>query len=225
MKPYIAAVAATALSLSLAGSVFAGDRDDKTPRDVVATYDFAGFDEIEVMGVYELDIRAGDTFSVRTEATRKEARYLNVELDGRRLVLDNNDDENKNWGRNNRNSSVLAIVTLPKLASLEVTGVATGTVSAFTDGDVDVEIAGVGDLTLAGRCDRLDIEMAGVGSLDAQDLVCAEVEATMGGVGEMSVHATERIEADSGGIGEIEIYGNPSERDVDDGFMSKVRFR
>ena len=41
----------------------------------------------------------------------------------------------------------------------------------------------------------------------------------------MTVHATQRISADAGGIGQIKVYGDPAERDVDDGFMAKVRFK
>ena len=47
----------------------------------------------------------------------------------------------------------------------------------------------------------------------------------MGGVGELTVHATKSVNADAGGIGEIVVYGDPEDRDVDDGFMAKVRFK
>jgi hypothetical protein len=208
-------------------SAWAHDDDDKDIRDVVADYDYADFDEIEIIGVYELDIRKGDRFSVRTEASKKNAKNLEVSLSGDRLTLDNSDDKDGKWsGRKNNRGSVLAIITMPHLSELEVVGVATGEISAFDGGDVEIEVAGVvGDLELSGTCETLEIEMAGVGELDAKDLVCKHVEASLGGVGELSVHATESVEAEAGGIGSIDVHGKPSVQDISDGFMAKVRVR
>lgn len=218
MRILLAAAATTALLM--AGPAFAKDRDVKT------NHDLSGFDEIEVIGVYDLDIRVGEGFSVRTEANQRNADRLRVEVSGDTLVLSVKEDEDRKWGGNSQQKSVLAIITLPTLTSLEVTGVATGSVEGIDGGNLDVAVAGVvGDLELDGRCERLTIDLAGVGELDAEDLVCQHVEATLGGVGELIVHATQSIEADAGGIGEIEVHGDPEDRDVDDGFMAKVKFR
>ncbi|MGB3455906.1 MAG: DUF2807 domain-containing protein [Litorimonas sp.] len=223
MKTLLATTSAAILVAALSLPAWAGDRSS-AKRDVVTQHDLSGFDKIEVSGVYELDIREGDRFSVRTEATEKDARRQDVTVSNGRLILAANDDEKRNWNPGDRDGSILAVITLPRLSGLEVAGVATGEVSAFTGGNLSVEIAGVGNLELSGECDSLEIEMAGVGEVDAEDLVCEDVEATLGGVGELSVHATRRVEANAGGIGQIEVYGDPGIRDVSDGFMAKVRF-
>lgn len=207
--------------LLMAGSAAAHDSKDAN-RDVVADFDFKDFDSIKVSGVYLLDIREGDTFSVRTEATEKDAKWQDVTLKGRTLVLGS---RKSSWKKDNDSHGIQATITLPRLVDLDVTGVATGVVSAFTGGSIDVDIAGVSDLTLSGNCDRLDIDLAGVGDVNAEDLVCDHVDADMGGVGSLSVYAAKSINADAGGIGSIEVYGNPDEREVDDGFMAKVKIR
>ncbi|WP_298918586.1 DUF2807 domain-containing protein [uncultured Algimonas sp.] len=220
MKHLWAAAATT--TLLIAGTAYADD--DR--RDVKASHQLSGFDEIVVLGVYDLEIRVGERFSVRTEASRENAQHLRVGVEANRLVLDMTEKNRERYVKNDQDGAVLAIVTLPRLSSLDITGVATGDVSGIDGGDLDVSVAGVvGDLELEGRCDRLSIELAGVGEIDAEDLVCADVDATLGGVGEMDVHATRSIEADAGGIGQVTVHGNPSGRDVDDGFMSKVRFK
>lgn len=207
--------------LLMAGSAAAHDSKDAN-RDVVADFDFKDFDSIKVSGVYLLDIREGDTFSVRTEATEKDAKWQDVTLKGRTLVLGS---RKTSWKKNNDSHGIQATITMPRLADLDVTGVATGVVSAFTGGSIDVDIAGVSDLTLSGNCDSLDIDLAGVGDVNAEDLVCDHVDADMSGVGSLSVYAAKSINADAGGIGSIEVYGNPDQRDVDDGFMAKVKIR
>jgi len=216
-------LAGATAAMLIAGSSQAYAKSDK--RDVVANYDFSGFDKIEIAGVYELDIQAGNRFSVRTEATQKQAKRLRVELDGDTLVLARN-EESKSWkNKNNNDGSVLVIVTMPRLTDLEVAGVATGEISAFTGGSIDIDIAGVGDLTLSGTCDELDIDVAGVGEVDARDLKCDHVDADLGGVGELSVYASESVDASAGGIGSIDVYGDPEETHIDDGFMAKVKMR
>lgn len=207
--------------LLMAGPAVAHDTKD-AKRDVVADFDFKGFDSIKIEGVYLLDITEGETFSIRTEATEQDAKWQNVTLKGRTLVLGS---RKSSWKKNNDSHGVRAVITLPRLVDLDVTGVATGVVSAFNGGSIDIDIAGVSDLTLSGNCDRLDIDLAGVGDVNAEDLICDDVDADMGGVGSLSVYAAKSIHADAGGIGTIEVYGDPDQRDVDDGFMAKVKIR
>lgn len=221
MKHLLAASATAVLLLS--SPAFAHDDKDHK-RDVVADYDFTDFDSITIEGVYLLDVRAGDTFSVRTEADADDAKWLNVTKSGRTLNLTRTKRDHKRW-KNDNSQGVRAIITMPRLVDLEVAGVATGKVSAFTGGNVDIDIAGVSELTLSGTCDRLDIDLAGVGEVDARALKCDDVDADLGGVGSMSVYAAESIDANAGGIGSIEVYGNPELRDVEDGFMAKVKIR
>lgn len=214
---------ATAVLL-LAGTASAHDSKD-ADRDVVSDYDFTNFDSIEIEGVYLLDIQDGDTFSIRTEATEEDAKWQDVTMTGRTLTLGMKKSKSKRWNKNNNSHGVRAIITMPRLVDLEVAGVATGTISAFTGGNVDIDIAGVSELTLSGTCDRLDIDMAGVGDVDAEALKCDDVDADLGGVGSLSVYAATSIDASAGGMGSIEVYGDPEVRDINDGFMAKVKIR
>ncbi|GLQ24871.1 hypothetical protein GCM10007853_27450 [Algimonas ampicilliniresistens] len=221
MKTLLSGVIAAAL---LASPVMAHGDDDDVKRDVKQTHDLKDFDKIEVVGVYKLDIRSGDKFSVRTEARKKDAKWMKVRQEGDTLVLGAEDDEgHKTRGRHNK--GILAIVTMPRLSSLEVAGIATGEVSAFTGGDVDVDIAGISDLALSGTCDRLDIQLAGMGDLDAHDLKCADVNAELGGMGSMDVYASERIDATVGGMGSIDVHGGPTDVSTDKSMFSSIKIR
>lgn len=224
MKHLLAACATAALLM--AGTASAHDSKG-ADRDVVADYDFTDFDSITVEGVYLLDIQEGDTFSIRTETSKDDAKWQDVTLKGRTLVLGTKKSKkNKRWNNDdNHSNGVQVIITMPRLVDLEVAGVATGTISAFTGGNVDIDIAGVSELTLSGTCDRLDIDMAGVGDVDAEGLKCDDVDADLGGIGSLSVYAANSIDASAGGLGSIEVYGDPERRDIEDGFMSKVKIR
>lgn len=216
-------LAAAATTLLIAGTAVAHDGDN-VDRDVVADYDFSGFDSIDVSGVYKLDIRAGDRFSVRTEATEDGAEWLDVKLKGDTLVLGKKKrHKSSDWKNDHHDHGVHVIVTMPRLVDLDVSGVATGEVSAFTGGRINIDVGGVSDLTLSGTCSRLDIDMGGVGKVDAEALKCDHVDADMGGVGKLSVYAAKSIRADSGGMSTINVYGNPSDTNVESSRMSKVK--
>ncbi|GLQ24872.1 hypothetical protein GCM10007853_27460 [Algimonas ampicilliniresistens] len=218
-------LAAAATTLLIAGTAVAHDGDN-IERDVIADYDFRGFDSIDVSGVYELDVRSGKRFSVRTEATEDSAEWLEVKLKGDTLYLSKKNNH-KFFDRDDdrHDHAVRVIVTMPKLTDLDVSGVASGEISAFTGGRISIDVGGVSDLTLSGACSRLNIDMGGVGKVDAEALKCDHVYADMGGVGKMSVYAAKSIKADSGGMSKIDVYGNPSDRDVESSRMAKVNIR
>lgn len=199
--------------------------DDDAKRDVKVDYDFSGFDKIEVTGVFLLDIQQGETFSVRTEARKKDMKWLNVRVEGDTLVLGVDEDEEHSKRVNKRNKGVLAVVTMPRLETLTVAGIATGHVDAFTGGDVEIEVAGIGDLELSGTCDRLRLEFAGMGDVDARDLKCSDVEAELGGMGALTVYASESVDASIGGMGSIDVYGDPKDVDTDKTMFSSINIK
>ena len=214
------------VSLITANAAFAGDGDE-VKRDVVTEYDFSGFDKVDISGVYTVEIRQGDRFSVRTEATKDKARWSEVKMKGDTLVLGKK-DRKKGWWKDDDyedQGGVHAFVTMPRLTELDVSGVTNGTVSAFSGGSIEVDASGVANLTLSGSCDHLEIDASGVSNIDAEALLCASVEVDASGVSNLEVYASNRIEADSSGMSEIGVHGNPADREIEDSRMAKVVMR
>lgn len=217
-----------ALLVATPATVYAHDWDDDVKRDVKETYDFTGFDSIEIEGVYLLDIQQGDTFSVKTEAREKDAEWMDVYLDGDTLVLGQKDSDDRGWRKKknkNNHKGIRAIITMPQLDRLSVAGIATGHIEAFNGGDVDVEIAGIGDLALSGTCDGLTLEFAGMGDVDASELECRDVDAEMGGMGALKVYASDSVDATIGGMGSIDVYGNPKSVRKDKSMFSSIHVK
>jgi hypothetical protein len=117
------------------------------------------------------------------------------------------------------------VITMPALSAMDVAGVVTGNVRAIDAKKLQLEFAGVGELTLAGKCGDLELDMAGVGELDAGDLKCEDVDVNLAGMGEASVYASERIDANAAGMGQINVYGDPEVVQKSSTFMSKVHIK
>jgi len=189
-------------------------------------HDLSGFTDIEVVGVYKLDVQVGGDFSVKTSGRLKDVEHMEIYVKNDTLVL-GTDDKNKRWniGKKNDNHGIRATITLPVLEAVEVAGIATGEISGIDSQRFEIEVAGISDLTFEGRCRKLEMEQAGLGKTDASDLECENVTVDLAGMGELKVYASESVDADAAGMGQIEIYGNPEDVRKSKTFMSSVKIK
>lgn len=219
----IGLVLAVAIAVAAAKYAF-GDLSDIGERDksedVTQTLDLAGFDRIEVAGVFEIEVVVGGDFSVTVSGAEEEMERLDATVENGVLKLD---QEEVRFGKRLwRNQGMSAAITLPSLNGFDLAGVADGEVTGVDAEEFELDLAGVGDLVLSGRCGRLDAQVSGVGDLDAKSLECREVDIDVSGVGSASVYASEAADASVGGVGSIEIYGSPAKVDKNAGFIASI---
>lgn len=219
MKTVLGAASAMALLLS---TQTAAAHDAKP--EVETTYELSDFERLTIEGVYHIDVQVGQPFSIKASGSKKDMAKADIYVEDGALVLGRKDQKN-GIKMNNKNHGVDMVITMPSLAGMEVAGVVTGNVRAIDAGKLELEFAGVGDLSLSGKCVDLELEIAGVGELDAKDLKCEDVDVDLAGVGEATVYASERINADAAGMGQINVYGNPSVVQKSSAFMSKVHIK
>jgi hypothetical protein len=197
------------------------DDKDKGPR-VEKTFDLTGFDGIEVVGVYDMDVTVGKAFSIEASGREKEMSRMTASVKNGVLVLETNEKKKrKGWGKNNTRSIDINI-TLPALNSLEITGIGNGEINGIDSDDFTVEVSGIGAMELNGRCGQLRAEYSGMGDLDAKGLKCKSVDVDMSGMGSASVYASEDVDADMSGMGSIDVYGSPKTVKKDKTFMSSI---
>jgi hypothetical protein len=195
-----------------------GDRDRS--EDVTQTLDLEGFDGIEVAGVFDIDVTVGGDYSVVVSGAQDQMERLDATVEDGVLKLDQ--EEAKFGKRFWRDQGMSVTISLPSLNSFELAGVADGDVTGIDAETFEIDLAGVGDLVLTGRCGRLDAQVSGVGDLDAKALECRDVDIDVSGVGSATVYASESAEATVGGIGSIEIYGSPSKVDKNSSFIASI---
>lgn len=211
-------IAATAAYYAFGSLKDVGGRDKS--EDITETLDVTGFDEIQVAGVFEVDVSVGGEFSVTVSGPPSEMERLDVTVENGVLNLDRKDGERgeRKW----REFGLTADITLPALKAIDIAGVADGRVSGVDADEFEVDLAGVGDLTISGACGRLEADVAGVGDLNAKELECREVDVDVSGVGSASVYASETADASVSGIGSIDIYGSPSQVDKSSSFIASI---
>lgn len=188
---------------------FTSSKDRDASKDVAKTFDFSGFDAVHVAGVFEVDVMAGaDAFRIALSGPPDELDKTDIRVEGNRLILDMKEGVKRHGGWKNRHS-VTAKISMPSITGFDAAGVVDASVSGVNAQKFTVQLSGVGDIKVKGRCETLDVNVSGVGDLDAENLECKAVMVAVSGVGDASVFATETVNAAVGGIGSITVYGAP----------------
>lgn len=97
---------------------------------------------------------------------------------------------------------------LPRFA-LRVAGLADGGVRALDVDELDVEIAGRGELTFAGRAARQRVRISGSGQLTSYDLASEEATVRIGGHGEVGLRVRDSLDVRIAGYGHVTYAGDP----------------
>ena len=193
-------------------------------NDVTEEFDVAGFDKIDVGGVFELDVTVGGDFFVEVSGAPAEMDRLEVTVENGELVLDQrrpNRGERRHW----RNRSLIAKVSLPSLSGLDISGVIDGDISGVDAVDFAADFSGVGEIDLTGACENLRADISGVGDFDAKDLRCRTADVNVSGIGDASFYASESVDISVSGIGSVAVYGSPSQVEKSGGFLSSISIK
>jgi hypothetical protein len=75
----------------------------------------------------------------------------------------------------------------------------------------ELNYQGVGKLTANGKVQKLVLKAKGVGAIDAHALYAQSVDASLEGVGSVSVRASKSLNAKVQGIGSLSYYGKPAQ--------------
>lgn len=149
--------------------------------------DLRDFEAIEIGGAYELDVIVGEDFSIELSGPATEMARVEASLKGGALLLGT---KRKIRGDT---KGVKAVVTMPALNRLSVSGVVDADISGVKSSDFKLDLSGVGEVNIAGACEKLYARVSGVGEVDAQSFQCKVVDVKVAGVGK------------------IEVYGSPAE--------------
>jgi hypothetical protein len=79
---------------------------------------------------------------------------------------------------------------------------------------VDLYTEGVGNVSVQGKAEKVNLVSEGVGNINAADLESKSVTVDSSGVGNISCYATQSIKAKANGVGNISYKGNPTDKQL-----------
>ena len=215
---------AVAVAMAGCGHAAAESGGPTVQRD----YQVGGFEQIEVAGPYDVDVRTGAAPSVRASGSEKAIERLVVEVRGDRLLIHTRNEHGMfrmGWGHSGK---VRLTVTVPQLRGAEIAGSGDIRINAVRGPSFAGQIAGSGDLSVdqlevqdlklgiagsgsavarSGRARDVKYEIAGSGDIDGKGIAAETASVSIAGSGSVAAHATATASVEIMGSGDVEMSG------------------
>jgi hypothetical protein len=222
-KPLIAAVIAVCTATSACGQVHASDGGATVSRG----YQVGNFQQIEVAGPYEVEVRTGGKPGVSARGREKLLDRTVVEVKGDKLVI--HPQQNSGWfhiGWSSHGKATFT-VTVPQLHGATIAGSGNIHVDKVNGGDFEGTVAGSGGISVAaldvhslklsiagsggvkasGRAQSVNYDIAGSGDIDAAAIAANDAKVSIAGSGSVRAHATGTADVSIMGSGDVDVGG------------------
>jgi hypothetical protein len=216
-------------ALPLAACSFSSNAADNKPglpgsgSGTTRTFAATDFDQVDLRGSDDVDIRVGTGFSVRAEGPSSELDKLKIEKIGNTLKVGRINNSSFHWG--GRHEGVKVFVTMPRIAQAGVagsgnlsidrvegqsfTGETAGsgnmTLAALNVQTGKFSIAGSGDMNLTGSAKQLTMEIAGSGDIDAGAVKAEGASVSIAGSGSAKADVTGPANVSVMGSGDVDL--------------------
>jgi hypothetical protein len=224
MRKSVAAVIAA--SVALGGcQVHAHEGGGAT---VSRNYGVGNFQQIEVAGPYDVEVRTGTNPSVSARGSEKLLERTVVEVEGDKLVIRPERQHSwfsVGWGSHGKASFT---VTVPQLSGATIAGSGDIRVDRVTGQAFKGEVAGSGGLNVAamdvqqlklsiagsggvkagsGKALSADYEIAGSGDVDASAIQAQQLKVSIAGSGGVRAHSSGTADVSIMGSGDVDVAG------------------
>jgi hypothetical protein len=188
---------------------------------VSRTLNLKGFDAIVVKGVADIDVALGTDMTVELSAEDNLIERVDAHVDGRSLIIDTRD-----WDGIDTEEGIHLRIVMPELTRVEVQGVSNVDVRGLDARQLTLQLAGVGNIEVAGKAEDLEVQLAGVGKMDLRDLVAQSARVHAGGIGEVELNVARELDAHVNGMSKVRYHGDPQHVHEDvEGFGSLAQAR
>lgn len=171
----------------------------------------AGFTAVTMQGDMNVVIEHGDRIEVIARGSQAALADLDPVVEKGVLRL----KEKKGLVRERlrvKDDIATIFIRMPTLTSFALAGAGNVTLKEVKANDLEMKIAGSGDIDATGTCKTLSLRLAGSGDVNAKDLKCQSVDVKIAGAGDVSTYAAQDFNATIMGAGDINVYGNPKNR-------------
>ncbi|HUP67602.1 MAG TPA: head GIN domain-containing protein [Sphingomicrobium sp.] len=221
-------IAATALigTAAVLSACSHGQAED-AGATVSRNYQVGGFEQIEVAGPYDVEVRTGSGPTVAANGSEKLLERTVVEVKGGTLSI--HPKEQKGWFHSGwHRGKAKFVVTVPALRGATIAGSGGIKVDRVAGDSFEGTIAGSGGLQLAstdvkslklsiggsggiqagtGKAKVVEYDIAGSGGIQAQGVNAEQAKISIAGSGSVTGNATSTAEVDIMGSGNVNISG------------------
>jgi hypothetical protein len=172
------------------------------------TREIHGVSAISFTGLGSVVVEQGARESLTVTADDNILPLLQTQVNDGTLVLSIKMPTIVTTGFSPRTPIVFKVV-VKDLATIALSGAGNADVRKLKTDKLDVNISGVGNLTISGSTELLNVTLSGVGTFQGEDFAAETANVTCSGTGSAVVKVSEKLDANVSGVGSIEYIGNP----------------
>lgn len=181
---------------------------------------------LKVSGIFNLYLSQGDKPSIRIDGEEEQVKKLKTIQNEEVLELEFDEIKDNFFS----DSRLDVYLTLSDLTQLEFDGVGNiktegnfkvneiklygggvgNILLQFNAAKIDAEFNLLGNLTLKGSADEINLSNEGIGNIDASDLQAESMTLNSSGIGRVAVNCTGDLSITVNGIGAVSYTGNPN---------------
>src|SRR3989337_455206 len=204
-----------------------GDEDGNEVED---QFGLSNFDELDIRGIFDINIKSGDEYAVELIGSDDEKRKYKIFRSGETLVIEYESGTRKfDWNKDAVDMDEIRInITMPMLEKIEAEGYGSIRFEEFTMDDMEIDLRGpvnirgtlnadnlIVNLTgkseaeLSGQVNNLDAELQFASKLRAYKLETRDATVEVNGASSAKVNVSHSLEMDEGLASDIDYRGNP----------------
>lgn len=219
------------LAAVIAGSaVVAGCHPDHEDAGATVSrnYQVGTFQQIEVAGPYDVEVRTGGNPSVSAQGSERLLERTDVSVEGDRLIIRTHHEGGFFHFGFSRRGNVHFVVTVPQLTGASLTGSGDIKVDKVQGQAFDGSVTGSGDLSVAtlevqalklsitgsggvkagtGKAQSAEYQTTGSGDLDAGAIDSPQIKASISGSGDIRAHGSGTANVSIMGSGDVFLTG------------------
>lgn len=202
-------------------------------------YKVKSFSSVHTNTIADIVYTQSDKISVKAEGAKEIVDNLKINVRNGVLTIENDRELN-----DKNDKPIVVFVSSPTIQSIETCGIGNlclkgavivdnldikaegiGNVHALDlkCKKVHINYKGIGNLTLAGETDIVEINSSGIGNIDCHNLLAKTTMVKSTKTGKVDCFASESIGLFNDGIGEISYSGNPTFKNLQNGGMGKIK--
>jgi Putative auto-transporter adhesin, head GIN domain len=176
-------------------------------QNIERKVDMGAFTSVGIAGSTDAEITVGPAQSILLRGPKGLVDNIEVVLKDGALLIKH---KKSYWATGvSYKDNAKAIITVPALTKVAVSGSGDITVAGLKATDFGVAVSGSGDITASGSCTSLRSSVSGSGDIDASGLKCASATTSISGSGDSKIFASESATVSIAGSGDVRLEGVP----------------
>jgi hypothetical protein len=173
------------------------------------TYNYSGFDELDISAGVDVTFVAAPEYSVEIEFEQGGPDDMKLRQDGKRLFV--SQKTMRNW-RHDVEAKVR--ISAPALREIEASSGSSIKASGLAAELLTIDASSGASIVADGECGSMKIVANSGGNAQARKVECRKVAANASSGGSVSAYASEAAHSHTSSGGSVDIYGNPADREA-----------